>query len=178
MADWRAEVQAWCRERRYRDSIRERWLGLPAADAEALWAVARELRLGENQLRDLWQWAEEIAARDGSSLQAVLEAPEIRAALERRLSRNDRLRLLRHALRRRRFPELAAVEDELHALVHAAGLPAHVRLELPVDLEGDAVQVRLVARTAEELVQGAAALLRWADSDACRRLFALLEEAP
>ncbi len=178
MAGWAEEMAAWCEEKHFTAATRERWRRLPPPDGEALWRLVRELRLGENQLRDLWEWAEEVAARDSLPLRAVLDDAFIREALQRRLSRNDRLKLVRQALRRRRFPHLAAVEDELHALVREARLPAEVHLQLPPDLEGDAIQVRIVARSSEQFVQTLQSLAEWARSDACQRVFALLEEAP
>lgn len=178
MAGWRAEARAWCRERYYREETTKRLLSLSDADGQALSKLMRELRLGENQLRDLWEWAEEIASRDQQSLCEVLGRAEVQDALGRRLSRNDRLRLVRQALRRRRFPRLAAVEEKLETLVRQAALPPSVQVRLPVNLEGDEVQVLLTARSATDLRQALQSLCLWANSQDCERLFALLEEAP
>lgn len=178
MAAWRQEAEAWCRAKHYRERTIGRLLSLSEADGQALWALLRELRLGENQLRDLWEWAEEIASRDGRSLHEVVVCEEIQTVLRRRLSRNDRLRLVRQALRRRRFPRLAAAEEDLQGLLRRASLPPEVQVRLPANLEGDEVQVVVSARNPAALRRALEAVVQWARSADCERLFALLEEAP
>lgn len=171
-------LQAFCSERRYSPAMVERWMRLDNDDAAALLQLAQEVRPSENQLRDLWQWADDIAHRDGQALALVLTDDALMAARRRHLGRNDRLKLLMHALRRRRFPQLAAVEDRLAELAQDLGLPRAVRLSLPPFLEGDAVRVEIVASSATALHDAAAALARAAETAACRELFTLLGEAP
>lgn len=170
--------RAFAAERAYSAATIERWRQLASADATALLALAQELRLGENQLRDLWEWAEEIAAREGLALRDVLTAPTITAARNRSLSRNDKVKLIKGALRRLRFPQLVALEDRLATLVRTLGLPKNVRLILPDFLEGDAVRIEVAAADTAALRAAGAALLRAADSGACAEIFRLLEEAP
>ena len=164
-------VSAFTTERSYGAAIVERWRQLPTADAAALLSLAQELRLGENQLRDLWDWADEIAARDRLSLSDLLASPTITAARGRPVSRNDKLKLIKGALRCLRFPQLAALEDRLAILVRALDLPANVRVVLPEFLEGDAVRIEFAATNAAALRAAGTALARAADSSACTRSF-------
>jgi hypothetical protein len=173
-----ASVRAFAAERRYGAAAVERWLRLTDADAAALLELARELRLGENQLRDLWNWAEEIAARDGLALAVVLADDAVRAARRRALGRNDRLKLVKAALRLRRFPQLAAHEERLATLLRALGVPRNVRVVLPEFLEGDTLRVEITADSQAALRHAAARLLEAAAAAACRELFALLGEVP
>src|SRR5207248_2499222 len=152
-----------------------RWLCLAPGDGSALLDLARQLRLGENQLRDLWTWAEEIAERDHVSLMAALTHPAVGAALRRPISRNDRLKLVKSALRRLRFPHLCSREDDLATHVRLLNLPANIHLTLPENLEGETIRIDIVVGTTAGLRAAASALLAATDTAACARLFELLE---
>jgi len=176
--DVNAAIRAYGAERHYRAATLERWVALPAADAAALLDLAQELRLGENQLRDLWEWAADVAGREHGSLAAVLALDAVEVARRQPVGRNDRLRLVKCALRRLRYPQLSALEDRMADLVRSLDLPRDVRLTLPDFLEGDAVRIEIVAPDPDSLRAAAEHLARAADSPACRELFALLGEAP
>ena len=165
-------------QRKYSVATIDRWLALTVADGAALLDVASELRLGENQLRDLWEWADDIAARDGLSLAQILTSDPVAAALRSQVSRNDRLKRVKDALRRLRCPQLTAIEERLAGLVRALALPQSVRLTFPEGLEGDAVRVEIVAESAAALRAAAARLHTAADTDVCAEIFTLLREAP
>jgi hypothetical protein len=176
--DLATAVRRFTTARHYRAATIDRWLSLPAADASALLALAEALRLGENQLRDLWDWSAEIAGREQSTLAAVLGEAGVQAALRRKESRNDRLKHVRNELRRRRFPQLVATEERLKALVQRLNLPRTMRISLPPYLEGDGLSLEMEIRSPEDLRQAGRVLLQVADAAACAELFALLEEAP
>ncbi len=171
-------VRSCVEERRYSTTTLERWLTLEALDAQALVDLVQELRPSENQLRDLWDWAEEIGHRDGLSLTQVLalEAPA-KARRSRNLGRNDKLKVLKNALRRLRFPQLAATEERLAALVRELDLPRNVRITFPEFLEGDEVRVEIVADTPASLERAAERLRAAAHTPACHAMFQLLGEA-
>lgn len=172
------QITAFASGRRYRQATIERWLALDDADGAAVLGIAGELRLGENQLRDLWQWAEEIAAREGDSLAEVLNRPAVVGALRQPVGRQDQLKLVKAALRRLRFPMLSTTEDRLRVLLRELKLPPSIRVDLPEFLEGDGVRIELRASSASALRQAATALLVAADSATCAELFHLLDEAP
>ena len=176
--DVRDRIRAYAGARAFSVATTERWLRLAAPDADALLQLATELRLGENQLRDLWDWAEEIAGRDRLTLQNVLAAQPIAAARARALGRNDKLTTIKSALRRLRYPQLVALEDRLEVLIRSMRLPRHVRITLPAHLEGDDVRIEIAVRSADAWRSAAAALLAAADSPECSELFNLLSEAP
>ena len=171
-------LRVFAAERKYHGATVDRWLQLQSGDGAALLDLARELRLGENQLRDLWEWADDIAARDGLSLAQILTSDPVAAALRSQVSRNDRLKRVKDTLRRLRFPQLTAIEERLAGLVRALALPQSVRLTFPEGLEGDAVRVEVVAESAAALRAAAARLHAAADTDACAEIFTLLREAP
>ncbi len=171
-------IRTCVQERRYSVATLDRWLALPKPDAQALVDLVQELRPSENQLRDLWDWAEEVGHRDGLSLAQVfaLDAPAT-ARRNRNLGRNDKLKLLKSALRRLRFPQLAATEQRLADLARELDLPRSVRITFPEFLEGDDVRVEIVADSAAALEAAAERLRAAARAPACKAIFQLLEEA-
>lgn len=163
------------RERRYADVVVQRWLALDATDAEALLDLALELRLGENQLLDFWHWIEEIASRDHIPFAAVLASTAIEEARRRKFGRNEKLKEMKDALRRLRFPQLVATETLARQLLHELGLPRNVHAELPPALEGAYIDLRLEVDSPEALRRAAQALSDAADTAACTQLFELLD---
>jgi hypothetical protein len=173
------EIRAFAHERRYSVPTVKRWLALDPSDGLALLELAQELHLGENQLRDLWEWAEEIAQRDHMSLAQVLALePVVTPRRSRSVGRNDKLRLIKTALRRLRFPQLAATEERLAALVRQLDLPRNIRMTFPEFLEGDAVRIEIVANSVASLEAAADRLRAAAGAPACTAIFQTLEEAP
>ncbi|MFN8624531.1 MAG: hypothetical protein U0587_00855 [Candidatus Binatia bacterium] len=178
-APFEAALRTFTAERRYGNAVVARWQALAPADGEALLELARELRLGEHQLRDLWDWAEEIAARDRLSLARVLALEPVRLGRRaRHVGRNDKLRLVKTALRRLRFPELAATEERLTAMVRALRLPRNVRVSFPEFLEGDELRVEIVADSVAALAAAAERIGAAAETATCKAIFRLLGEAP
>lgn len=165
-------------ERRYGAATVARWQQLPAPDAHALATLVAELRPSENQLRDLWEWAADVATRDGLSLAHVLEHDSLRTVRQRPLARAEKLKLVKGALRRLRYPRLATTETALAAHVRALGLPRTVRVEFPEFLEGDDVRITFVARSTTDWAHIAQALLTAATDPRCAALFELLAEPP
>jgi len=170
-------LAALAAERRYSAATLARWQQLPARDAEALRALATELRPSENQLRDLWEWAADVATRDDVPLATVLAHESLVAVRRRPLARSEKLKLVKAALRRLRYPRLAAAELELATRVGALALPRGARVEFPPFLEGDDVHVSFVARSAAEWEAIARALLTAASDPHCHALFDTLAGA-
>lgn len=170
-------IRALARERRYSPAFVERWLALAEPDARACFELADGLKLGENQLRDLWQWADDIGARDASTLADVFGHDDIRRVMARPLGRADRLKAVKDALRRRRFPQLLAQEEKLAALADKLALPRGVRLTWPDMLEGDSLRIEFAATDPATLAALARAVAEAAARPECAAMFALLDEA-
>jgi hypothetical protein len=168
------EIRAYARERQLRPDTEGRCLGLALLDASALLDVVVPLRLGDNQLRDVLDAAEAVAARRGGSVAAVFDDPAVRRALGRDLGRADRIKALKGCLRRLRYPQLSAALDRLAQLNVQLGLPRGARLEFPEFLEGDTVTLTVRAASAAELRAVLAAAARAAESAQCEEMFAIL----
>jgi hypothetical protein len=172
-----AEIRDYARDRRLRAATVERWLGHAPADRAAVLAVTRELRLGENQLCDVFDALEDIAVRRDCSIASILDGDVVKAALGRDLGRSDRIKMLKACLRRLRYPQLSAAEDRVAELTRELGLPGGTRLEVPEFLEGDAVTVTLRAKSAADLRAKASRLAEAVAQPQCEEIFAILEGA-
>jgi len=172
------QIRAYASERRFHSETVDRWLAKADEDVVALWELTRELRLGENQLRDLWDWAEEIAARDRKTIAAVFDSEPVRLALRSPGGRNDRVKALKSSLRRLRFPSLTKAQDRIGELVASMHLPPAVRFTVPDLLEGDDVRVEIVARNPAALAAAARSLADAASAPACGEIFELLSGTP
>ena len=81
-----------------------------------LLSLALDLKISENHLRDLMDWLEEAALRDGAAIGALLARQSIDdIKTDPRLGRADKLKRIKEQVRRLRFPRLAQTEDEIRA---------------------------------------------------------------
>jgi hypothetical protein len=147
----REAILQYCAEKGFRKQTTESWLELPEGAAEALLGLATVLRIGENHFRDVLDWLEEIALRDGVDAQAVLSG-EIAGVLDDpRLGRNDKLKRVKEGLRRLRYPRLAQAEEEIQRRIRELKLSPGIQISAPLGLEGGALTVQLRATTQVEL---------------------------
>ena len=169
------EIRAYAASKGFHPQTLERWLSWDAADRGALERLALGLKIGENHLRDLMDWLEEIALRERVSAQAIL-ASKIIGDLETdpRLGRADRLKRIKEQIRRLRFPRLAETEDAVRAKIHELKLHPEIRLTVPPGLEGGNLRVEFAAASADELKQLAARLQEATEKASIREIFALL----
>src|SRR6185369_17043261 len=102
-------------------------------------------------LADVLDWLDDIAARGGTRPAAALANPSLRAALGGGGSPPDRLKRWKEALRRLRYPRLAAREQEFAAAVRALELGRGVTIAPPAALEGGVVTLTIRAGSVAEL---------------------------
>lgn len=144
-------------------------------DREALYALAQDLRLGQNHLRDLLEWLEEIELRDGLSPREVLcREPLVQISSDPRLSRSDKLKRIKDEVRRLRFPRLSRMEEAIHSAIREMKLNPGIQVMVPPALEGGSVTVQLKSSSYEELKRMAVELERALESESARTLFSLL----
>ncbi|HKA56151.1 MAG TPA: hypothetical protein VKJ47_21070 [Candidatus Binatia bacterium] len=153
-----------------------RWRAWTEEDQAAFLTLAEELQLGENHLRDLLDWLEETVLRDGGTIRGVLSRPEICRPLAAKLARNDKLKAVKAALRRVRYPRLSRLEEDLRAAVKALDLGGRVRVSFPPSFEGDEVTVEIKARSVEELNESVTRLRQRLDDGGLRQVFDLLDQ--
>jgi hypothetical protein len=168
-------VRAYAANKHFAPATLERWLGLPPDGRDALLDLTTRLRLGENQFRDLLDDLTAIAARQATTVAAVLAGDEVGAVLGRGQARNETIKGLKTTLRRLRYPQLVAAEQRLRELARTLRLPAGVGVTLPENLEGDSVTMTLRGRSAAELRAQARALTTALAGVEIEEMFAVLE---
>jgi len=166
----------YAREKHLSTPTLQRWQSWSEEDQAALLPIARELQLNENQLRDFLDWLEEIVARDGVTIRGVLGRPELQHPLETKLSRNDKLKAVKDALRKLRYPRLSQLEDDLRAAIKALDLGNRVRVSFPAALEGNEITIEIKARTSEEVRDTVLQLQQKLEDGSLQRVFDLLDE--
>jgi hypothetical protein len=168
-------IHQYAQEKGFHPLTVNRWLSWTVADKEALLALALRIRPGENHVRDLIDWLEEISLRDGLGVRDILATrPISEIETDPRLGRADKLKRIKNQLRRLRFPRLSEIEDRLEAHIRQLKLKPRIRLSVPSGLEGAKLQVELEASTQGELQILIRELAAAAQSASMNEIFALL----
>jgi|GEM_PF-448036 len=169
------EIRQYAKEKGFRPQTLDRWLGWDQLARDTLFRLAVGLKVGENHLRDLMDWVEEIALRDQSTIAEILTGkPIVDIESDPRLGRADKLKRVKEELRRLRFPRLAQIEDSIRVLIQELKLHPEVRLTVPQGLEGGKLRVEFSASNPEELKKLTVKLAETADTKFIQEIFALL----
>ena len=169
------EIRHYARGKGFHPQTLERWLGWDDLARDSLFRLAASLRIGENHLRDLMDWLEEIALRDQSKIDEVLADKRINEVeSDPRLGRTDKLKRVKEEIRKLRFPRLAQIEDSLRARIQEIKLPPEIRLTVPRGLEGGKLQIELSVSNPQDFKRLAGKLAEAADSNAVCEIFTLL----
>ena len=170
------QLVAYAQEKRFSAQTLQRWQSWKEEDRAALLVVAKALQLNENQLRDFLDWLEEIVTRDGVAVRDLLGRVDLQHPLRANLSRNDKLKAVKEALRKIRYPRLSRLEDDLRAAVKALDLGSRVRISFPAALEGDEITVEIKARSVQELGSSLVTMQQKLADGSLRRVFELMDE--
>lgn len=171
-------IRDYAKARGFHTQTLERWLSWQPSDQVALAELAFALKIGENHLRDLMDWLEEIALRDQAPIHQVLGRTMVGdITTNPRLGRADRLKRLKEQVRRWRFPRLAETEDAIRTKIQALKLHPSVRLSAPPGLEGGRLQVEFSAASHEELNRLTAKLSNALEETVMAEIFELLSGA-
>jgi hypothetical protein len=174
------QIHEYARSKSFHRHTLERWLQWDEADGQALFRIACALKLGENHLRDLLDWLEEIALRDGTAAHEVLLSPAIiEAETDPRLGRADKVKRIKDGIRRLRFPRLTGLEDAIRERIQELKLQPEIRLSVPPGLEGGTLHVEFRISGPADLKVLAGKLLEAAEAEPLEQIFGLLSgEAP
>jgi|SRR5215470_4903587 hypothetical protein len=170
-----AQIRDYVRSKGLHAQTLERWLSWDRADRDALCQLAVRLKIGENHLRDLMDWLEEIALRDQSEIHTLLRDKVItEIESDPRFGRADKLKRIKEQVRRVRFPRLAQTEDSIRARIQELKLHPEIKVTVPSGLEGGSLRVEFSASNREQLKNQVAKLAEAADKDSLQEIFALL----
>jgi hypothetical protein len=171
-------IQEYARSKGFHPQTFERWISWGPDDGAALLEVAVSLKAGENHLRDLMDWLEEIALRDGITIGEVLQSKTISSIrTDLRLGRADRLKRIKDQIRRIRFPRLSQIEDSIQSKIRQLKLPSAVRILVPAGLEGGDLQIEFTASSPAEFKSILAKLGAAAESESLAEIYVLLNSA-
>jgi hypothetical protein len=171
-------IQGYALSKGFHPQIKERWLSWNANDGAALLETAVSLKAGENHLRDLMDWLEEIALRDGIAIGEVLQSKTIsNIRTDPRLGRADRLKRIKDQIRRIRFPRLSQIEDSIQSRIRQLKLPSAVKVSVPAGLEGGDLQIEFTAGSPAEFKSILAKLGAAAESESLAEIYVLLNSA-
>jgi hypothetical protein len=171
-------IQEYALSKGIHPQIKERWLRWKQNDGAALLEVALTLKAGENHLRDLMDWLEEIALRDGIAIGEILQSKTISdLRTDPRLGRADRLKRVKNQIRRIRFPRLSQIEDSIQSKIRQLKLPPAVRLAVPAGLEGGDLQIEFSAGSPGEFKSILRQLGAAAESESLAEIYVLLNGA-
>jgi len=169
-------ITAYAQQKRLSPHTLARWQAWRESDQAALLEVAQTLQLGENHLRDFLDWCEEIVLRDGGTVAALLARAELQRLLTARLGRNEKLKAVKEALRKIRYPRLSRLEEDLRATVKALDLGGRVRVSFPPSLEGAEITVEITAGNVKELSESLARLRQRLEDGGIQKLFNLMDQ--
>jgi hypothetical protein len=169
------QIATYAQQKHLSPQTLARWHAWAAEDQAAFLALALELQVGENHLRDFLDWLEEIVLREGGTVHEVLTRAEVRRLLNTKLGRNDKLKAVKETLRKIRYPQLSRVEEDLQTAVKALDLGGQVQISFPPSLEGDEITVAIKARNVKELEESLARLQQRIEDGAVQQLFDLLD---
>ena len=176
MSQLNEQIATYAHEKRLSPQTLARWSAWSEEDQAAFLVVVRVLQLGENHLRDFLDWLEEITARDGGTARELLTRADIHQPLQSTLTRNDKLKAVKEALRRIRYPRLSRLEGDVRAAVKALDLGNRIQVSFPPALEGEDITVELKAHNLQELTDSLRRLQQRVEDGALQRLFALFDE--
>jgi hypothetical protein len=169
-------IQEYSLSKGFHPQFLQRWLNWKPNDGAALLDIALSLKAGENHLRDLMDWLEEIALRDSVDICEILTNKAINEIrTDPRLGRADRLKRIKDQVRRMRFPRLSQIEDSIQLKIRELKLQPSVRLSVPAGLEGGDLQIEFTAGSPAELKSILAKLSAAAESASLAEIYILLK---
>jgi len=148
---------------------------LPGDDQAAVLNLARLLKLGENHFKDILDWLEEIALRDGLAIHELLQSgPLEKIWSDPRLSRNDKLKRGKDEIRRLRFPRLSKLEEGIKSRIQSLKLRRSIEVQIPAGLEGGQLTIQIKAGSLAELKNALDELHEKSKTKAWEEVFELL----
>lgn len=170
-----ALLRQFAREKAFHAQTLERWLGWQAPDRDALWRLVYSVKPSENHLRDLMDWLEEIALRDGCQIRDILtEKSLVDIETDPRVGRADKFKRIKEKLRRQRFPRLAGIEDDIQKRLKELKVQPEIQLSVPPGLEGGRLHVQFSAASYDEMKKLSDKLAQSVEQNALRKVFELL----
>lgn len=122
------------------------------AAAKELVTLFQELQLSLNRQREVLEWIQGIAGREGLAPRALLTAaPVADWRHDPHMDRGQKTQLVRHYLKKRRYPQITAFEEHYQRTVKELKLAEGMQLVAPQHFEGHKYTLQLEFKNADEL---------------------------
>jgi len=133
-----------------RSNIR-RLSALISDDRRAFLSLASPLKLGENRLREILTFLEEISRRNRWRARDIVERPEIQAILsQEELTPSQKTDRIKKVLMNLRYPKIHRLEEEFEKKRRDLNLPSKVLLHHHPFFEGKGLRVEFQFETMED----------------------------
>jgi ParB family chromosome partitioning protein len=120
-------------------------------DRMALLPLISSLKLGENRLREILTFFEEISQRDRITVKTIVHRSEIQAVLsQEELTPSQKTERVKKVLFDLRYPKMNEMEEKFEKKRGELDLPASVSLRHPPFFEGKGLRIEFQFETAEE----------------------------
>jgi len=140
-------------------------------DRMALLSLISPLKLGENRLREILTFLEEITKRDRLTIREILKRPEIQAILsQQELTPPQRADRMKKVLLGLRYPRMHNMETKFEKKRKELSLPSNVSLQHQPFFEGKGLKMEFQFETVEEYQSMLSSLSKLADKKEFREM--------
>jgi ParB family chromosome partitioning protein len=120
------------------------FLHLDQDGQRAILPLLETLRLGENHVKEIVSFVQEVSLRDGIAVSSLLAGDKIKEIISsQETPRPQRIEQLRKALKRMRFPRLTAMEERFADYKRSLSLPPQLSFYPPPFFEGEEFRMEL-----------------------------------
>jgi len=120
------------------------FLDLDKEDQKSMIPLLLALRPGENRIKEIISFLQEISLRDGVPIPALLTRADIGEFLsDLQIQRPQRLERLRRIIKQMRFPLLTAMEERFAAYKQSLALPSQISFHPPPFFEGEEFRMEM-----------------------------------
>jgi hypothetical protein len=126
------------------------FLEFTAEEQTEIGRVIRELKLGENTLKEVLTLIREISLRDGLTVRRLIQGEIEGIASDTNSSQVHRSQQVRRRLREMRYPQLTELESTFRGKRKGLGLSPVISLQPPPYFEGDGLRVEFRFRNVGE----------------------------
>jgi ParB/RepB/Spo0J family partition protein len=140
-------------------------------DRMAILSLISPLRLGENRLREILTFLEEISRRNQCSARDIVSRPEIQAILsQKELTSSQKTERVKKVLKDLRYPKMHQLEEKFEKKKKSLNLPSNISLHHQPFFEGRGLRVEFQFETMKEYRSIVLSLSQFADMEEFKEL--------
>jgi ParB/Sulfiredoxin domain len=168
-------VARYCAEQQVGLAEVSLWAEFPGGAQKAVLSYVRAFNPGGNLLKSYLRLIGEIALRSRTTVEKVLEDPQLRKLLlDPQTARSNGREQMHRRLREMRFPVMKDIEERFGNTRRSLDLPSEIDLKPPVMFEGERLSLSFEIESAGDLAEKSRRLLEAARSGKIEMLFRCL----